>query len=195
MLKKIGGSLAGLMHGIMLKKRGFIVTMLEQEASGLRQNQDAGMMIRGEVQTILNGFDRVKQEFCVPADGPQFNLDKNEVPRFKYQKRGQLTNWNSLHCILRANFDGTTSKIVTEAPKSDDGDGRVQFRNGARVTDVKDAGEKVRLQFEDTINHTTETMEADAVIAADGANSTIRRILMPEVKRQYAGFVTWRGTV
>ncbi|KAK6388761.1 hypothetical protein LTR81_027142 [Elasticomyces elasticus] len=32
------------------------------------------------------------------------------------------------------------------------------------------------------------------VIAADGASSTIRRLLAPEVERKYAGYVAWRGT-
>ena len=40
-----------------------------------------------------------------------------------------------------------------------------------------------------------DTMTADLVIGADGPSSTLRRILIPDVKRNYAGYVAWRGTV
>jgi len=39
------------------------------------------------------------------------------------------------------------------------------------------------------------TTEADLVIAADGPSSTVRARYHPDVKRTYAGYVAWRGTV
>jgi 2-polyprenyl-6-methoxyphenol hydroxylase-like FAD-dependent oxidoreductase len=41
----------------------------------------------------------------------------------------------------------------------------------------------------------TGCIEANIVIGADGASSTVRRLLLPEVDRTYAGYVAWRGTV
>lgn len=40
-----------------------------------------------------------------------------------------------------------------------------------------------------------QTAIADLVLAADGASSTIRKLLVPEVERKYVGYVAWRGTV
>ena len=40
-----------------------------------------------------------------------------------------------------------------------------------------------------------ESTQADLVVAADGPGSHIRRLLLPEVQRTYAGSVAWRGTV
>jgi 2,6-dihydroxypyridine 3-monooxygenase len=39
------------------------------------------------------------------------------------------------------------------------------------------------------------TLAADLVVCADGVRSTGRRIMMPEARPRYAGYVTWRGTI
>ena len=38
-------------------------------------------------------------------------------------------------------------------------------------------------------------IEADLLIAADGAQSATRRRLLPDVRSSYAGYVAWRGTL
>jgi 2,6-dihydroxypyridine 3-monooxygenase len=40
-----------------------------------------------------------------------------------------------------------------------------------------------------------EWFEADLVVAADGAASTVRGLVVPAVRPRYAGYVGWRGTV
>jgi len=41
---------------------------------------------------------------------------------------------------------------------------------------------------------TVGSSRATLFIAADGANSEIRRRLLPDVLPNYAGYVAWRGT-
>ncbi|MDT5400999.1 MAG: 2,6-dihydroxypyridine 3-monooxygenase, partial [Mycobacterium sp.] len=50
---------------------------------------------------------------------------------------------------------------------------------------------------DDVILSTTDgqTLTADLVVCADGIRSTGRRIMVPDAKTQYAGYVAWRGTV
>jgi 2,6-dihydroxypyridine 3-monooxygenase len=40
-----------------------------------------------------------------------------------------------------------------------------------------------------------QTLTADLVVCADGIRSTGRRIMLPEAKPRYAGYVAWRGTI
>jgi 2,6-dihydroxypyridine 3-monooxygenase len=40
-----------------------------------------------------------------------------------------------------------------------------------------------------------QSLTADLVVCADGIRSTGRRIMVPEAKPQYAGYVAWRGTI
>jgi 2,6-dihydroxypyridine 3-monooxygenase len=39
------------------------------------------------------------------------------------------------------------------------------------------------------------SLEADIVVGTDGASSTVRTLLFPEVERTYVGYAAWRGTV
>lgn len=80
-----------------------------------------------------------------------------------------------------------------------DGDGAATYKTGHVVKDVKEVGEKVKVTYVDLKTGATGSMESDLVVAADGAQSTIRRKLCPEVSPEvspkYAGYVTWRGRV
>ena len=106
-----------------------------------------------------------------------------------------MTCWALLSKILRVNFDGTTSDAVTVAPESRATDGTVEYRSGARVLDVKDVGDRVEVHYEDANNHARITISAGLVVVADGSNSSMRKLLAPEVQRRYAGYICWRGTI
>lgn len=53
---------------------------------------------------------------------------------------------------------------------------------------------KVELQYQDKGGNESKD-NADLIIGADGSGSTLRQILLPDVKRTCAGHVTWRGTI
>ncbi|CAO2655594.1 Nn.00g043970.m01.CDS01 [Neocucurbitaria sp. VM-36] len=193
----VGGSLAGLMHGIMLRSNGYTVTILEQEASAHRQGLDAGIRVGPEFLQFMQKYDRIKRDYSLFAPRAQ-NLVKNGTVTFTVPFNAALTSWALVWSILHANFDGSESSAVPDPPPllHDDG-AEVRFWSGARVTGVQEIGgdSKVRVQFEDVVRNSTEWIICDLVVAADGSNSSIRRILAPEVKAEYAGYVTWRGTV
>jgi 2-polyprenyl-6-methoxyphenol hydroxylase-like FAD-dependent oxidoreductase len=106
-----------------------------------------------------------------------------------------MTCWALFSDILRANFDGSRSKAVPIAPKAEEGDGVAEYRSGARVIALKDVGDRVEVQYEDAHSQAVVTISAGLVVVADGGNSSMRKLLMPNVRRKYAGYLCWRGTI
>jgi 2-polyprenyl-6-methoxyphenol hydroxylase-like FAD-dependent oxidoreductase len=181
------------MHGIMLKHHGYTVTILEQDVSPSREGYDAGVKEGPDGRAFLERHDRVKRPYTLACMPPR-TINHDGKVRSQSGQAITTTSWGLLIRILRANFDGTTSKAVPQVDVEREGDGEVEYKNGARVTDVKDSGAKVHVQYEE-VSSGTVSLEADIVIVADGANSSMRKLLMPDVKRQYAGYMCWRGTV
>ncbi|KAF2643544.1 FAD/NAD(P)-binding domain-containing protein [Massarina eburnea CBS 473.64] len=191
----IGGSIGGLMCGVMLKHHGYTVTILEKEDLVSRPGYDAGLSIRSEVLDFLEKHDRVKRDMFIACEpGTLISLDGK--PKAQRGQTMTLTSWALLVGVLRANFDGRTSKAIPIVPEDRDSDGTATYISGARVINVRDLGEKVQIDYEDAVDETKEMMSisADFVVVADGSNSSIRSILVPEVERKYAGYMLWRGT-
>lgn len=104
-----------------------------------------------------------------------------------------MTSWDLVYYMLRANFDGVKSKYC-HVPAPVDTDGKVKHLHGHRVTGVKAKGEKMEIAYT-TVQGKEGTMLADFVVGADGPSSTVRSVLVPSVERKYAGYVALRGTV
>ena len=97
-------------------------------------------------------------------------------------------SWDLIYHALRANFDGTSSDYLLSA--EDRGSARYEY--GCTVTGIKvdDNAEEgtVTVEYTDR-DKQTRTLKSERVFAADGPSSTIRGILLPDVKRTYAGYV------
>ena len=63
-----------------------------------------------------------------------------------------------------------------------------------KVVDLHDEGDQVRVTFEKSSGE-KGSIHGDMVIAADGPNSTIRKLFLPDIARTYAGYCALRGTV
>jgi 2-polyprenyl-6-methoxyphenol hydroxylase-like FAD-dependent oxidoreductase len=61
---------------------------------------------------------------------------------------------------------------------------------GAEITDIAPEAARVIAAVEGR-----DPVESDILIAADGANSPLRRRFLPHVAPRYAGYVAWRGTL
>ncbi|KUJ06553.1 FAD/NAD(P)-binding domain-containing protein [Mollisia scopiformis] len=188
----VGGSLAGLMTGLALKRLGHHVRIFERSPTSLLQDQGAGIVFGSEAQEFFSRHVNVNRKFHVDSllrqtlrrDGGVLNQDH----------RGQrMVSWDLLYFCLRACFDGVKSGYC-EVPERQDGEGKAEYVYGRKVINVKDLGQQVEVEYEEKDGGSGKE-SSEMVIAADGPSSAVRRLLLPEVERQYVGYVAWRGTV
>ena len=83
-----------------------------------------------------------------------------------------MTSWDTLYAVLRANFDGPETAHV-EAPLKTAEDGQAMYDYGYTVSSVAYEEGKVKLGYVYKEGHEGFTT-ADFVIAADGRNSMVR---------------------
>lgn len=80
-------------------------------------------------------------------------------------------------------------------PQEIEGEGKAEYKYGCTVTGLRDVADKgIEVEYEDRDGKTSTTI-ADMVIGTDGPSSTVRKILLPDVKRKHAGYIAWQGTV
>lgn len=182
------------MHGIMLKRLGHRVHILEQNPESVLHGQAAGIRAGAEVQEFFRQYDLLNEPYYIDCPGLQFiDCDTNPLRFVNFPMA--MTSWTTLYYRLRANFDGFTSRHCPKPPESRTTEGTAIYDLGKRVTDVTYTVGRVEISFDDAINGGSGSVHADLVIAADGSNSAVRRFLVPEPQRPYAGYVAWRGGV
>jgi len=103
----------------------------------------------------------------------------------------KMTSWELMYYVLRANFDGHRSKYC-EVPAPMPGEGKTEYLFGHFVVGLEDVGNQVEVEYQDN-NLQKKTASADLVLGADGQSSLIRKKLLSEIERTYAGYVAWRG--
>jgi 2-polyprenyl-6-methoxyphenol hydroxylase-like FAD-dependent oxidoreductase len=141
-------------------------------------DQGAGLRIGKDVQDFLAPFLPVGTGFSLLATEMRVLGRDGGIVR-TVPIDAQTTSWGVLWGVVRGYF-------------GEGCDGGNEFVHGARVERVGEAeGGKARVEY--LLNGKRKEMDVDLVVGADGASSVIRQNFLPEVKRTYAGYVTWRG--
>jgi len=191
----VGGSLGGLFAGIVLKRLGHHVRIFERNPTPLLHDQGAGIVAGGEVQAFFQTHDLSRSPIAVTSTKGRRTLDKHGHVKSHEALVQEMTSWDLLYHLLRANFDHVKSEYA-DVPRVQEGEGDGRYEYGCQVTALHDLGAgkgiEVTIKKKDEAESTTI---ADLLIAADGGSSTVRSLLLPDVKRTYAGYVAWRGTV
>lgn len=191
----VGGSLAGLMHALVLLSlpRPPTIRILERSPTALLHNQGAGIVAGNETQEFFDKFVKPGKDIAVTSK-QRLYLDRsgNVMDGSVEERQQRMTSWDLLYHLLRWRVEGLQSDYVDglEADKRP----KASYENGCTVTALEKSGDAVKLTWTSK-DHGEQTSEADLVIAADGASSTIRRLVKPDVERKYVGYVAWRGTV
>ncbi len=164
----IGGSMSGLLAGMMLARRGWRVEVFERAVEEL-SGRGAGIVAQGELIARLTalgldvdalGVKVTTRQLIGAAGGVAATVVCPQV----------LTAWERVFRILRDAF-----------PAEHYHRGR-----GLKAFEQDDAG--VRAVFNDG-----GRAEADVLIGADGLRSTVRQQSLPNVSPVYAGYVAWRA--
>ena len=178
----------------MIKRLGHNVRILEQNLVSMRTDHAAGMGTGPQGHELLQILDSYKEPYSIPCPGFQFINRESNVTRLVNTPMN-LSGWNVLYYHLRANFDGLKSDCCPKPITATDADGEANYELGKKATTVSYADSRVTVEFEDLFNGGTGSAQPDLVIVADGANSTVRQKLLPNLKHKYSGYVAWRGTV
>lgn len=178
----------------MAKRLGHNVCILEQYPSDVRDGQAAGISSIAETKEFFDQHERCQRSWYVPATKMTVR-DRNFRIRLERKMLFNMTSWTMLYHRLRANFDGLKSDFEPNPPSADPNDGHAEYITGAQAENVQEESNSVSVHYKTINDNTMHSLQADLVIAADGSNSTVRQLLLPDVQHFRHDFLTWRAVV
>ncbi|KAK7708884.1 hypothetical protein SLS63_013366 [Diaporthe eres] len=125
-------------------------------------------------------------------------LKKDQTIQIFSNVRREITSWDTWYHRLRSLFDGYISPYYPSPPQTTNADGLTRYESRKEVLDLnRTAGGEdcMLITVSDGNDHSISTMKADLVIAADGPDSVVRAKYLPSERREYVGYIAWRGTV
>ncbi len=166
----IGGSMSGLLSGLLLRRAGWAVDIYERVESEL-SGRGAGIVAQAELIERLRGLGLPTHELGVHITTRKI-LDAQGRLTHEYVCPQVLTAWERVYRLLR---DAFTLE---------------HYHRGRELSSFKQDGEKVTAYFSDG-----ESIVADLLVGADGLRSTVRQQAAPHVLPLYAGYSAWRALI
>jgi 2-polyprenyl-6-methoxyphenol hydroxylase-like FAD-dependent oxidoreductase len=164
-----GGSIAGLGAGVVLNRADVDVHVFERDAGPLRST-GAGLVVQRELLSLVHAAGAsLPMTHCSGRRHLGFDGEIGPLQRMPQQ----FTSWDAVHTKLTENFP------------------RERYHRGARVEGLPELTSDGLTVAVSGLG----SVQADVLIAADGAQSPVRRLLYPELEPEYAGYVAWRGTL
>jgi 2-polyprenyl-6-methoxyphenol hydroxylase-like FAD-dependent oxidoreductase len=164
----IGGSMSGLLAGIMLARRGWDVDIFERVVNELA-GRGAGIVAQSELIARMKGLDLDIRDLGVAMTRRRI-LDRDGRATLMLECPQVLTAWERVYRLLRDAF-------MAE-----------RYHRGTGLRAFQQSEKGVVAHFSDG-----RTVEGDVLIGADGLRSTVRQQCAPDVAPLYAGYVAWRA--
>ena len=164
----IGGSMSGLLAGIMLHRRGWRVDIYERVASELA-GRGAGIVAQAELIARMNVLGLETRDLGVRITTRRI-LDRSGRVVASIECPQVLTAWERVYRVLRDAFPSE------------------HYHRGIGLKNFSQNRRCVAAHFSEGM-----TIEADMLIGADGLRSTVRQQCLPDVLPLYAGYVAWRA--
>jgi 2-polyprenyl-6-methoxyphenol hydroxylase-like FAD-dependent oxidoreductase len=164
----IGGSMSGLIAGLLLRRGGWAVDIFERVDTEL-DGRGAGIVAQPGLIRWLEQIGLDCTDLGILCSTRNI-LDRDGNITLTKQRPQVLTAWERLYRMLRDVF-----------PEE-------HYHRGKTFAGLRQAASQVAAQFADG-----ETREADLLLGADGIRSAVREEILPNVETQYAGYVAWRA--
>jgi 2,6-dihydroxypyridine 3-monooxygenase len=167
----VGGSLGGLTAGLVLRDQGWDVEVVERSPIPL-EGRGAGIVAHPiTVRYLVERAGKAIGDIGVPASRLRYLDDDGAIVR----EQACAYRFASYFELYRGLLDAF---------------GTEHYHLSTELAHLANRGDDVILSMTDG-----QTLAADLVVCADGIRSTGRRIMVPEAKTHYAGYVAWRGTI
>ena len=164
----IGGSMSGLLAGIMLHRRGWDVEIFERVEKELA-GRGAGIVAQAELIARMKALGLETRDLGVAMTTRKI-LDQAGQVTVTFECPQVLTAWERVYRVLRDAFPAE----------------RYHRGQGFKAFEQQEKG--VLAHFDDAGSH-----RADVLIGADGLRSTVRAQCLPGIAPLYAGYVAWRA--
>lgn len=167
----VGGSLGGLNAALWLRDAGCDVQVFERAASPLK-SRGAGIVLNPATVRYLTENDAGNLSGVSTKTNFLRYLDLDGGIAEEERGEYQFASYNSLYqafldCLEPERY--SLNSICTDVDVRDDG-ATIRFQDGT-------------------------TFDCDLVVFADGARSTGRRLLFPDLEPDFSGYVAWRGAL
>jgi 2-polyprenyl-6-methoxyphenol hydroxylase-like FAD-dependent oxidoreductase len=164
----IGGSMSGLLAGIMLRLRGWAVDMFERVGSELT-GRGAGIVAQPELIAHLNRIGLDTRDLGLAMSKRKI-LDQSGRVIAASECPQIFTSWERAYRLLRDAFPPA------------------HYHRGIGLKAFEQNSRHIVAHMSDD-----RTIEADVLIGADGLRSTVRQQCLSDIGPLYAGYMAWRG--
>ncbi|CAL9360361.1 FAD-dependent oxidoreductase [Streptomyces sp. enrichment culture] len=176
----IGGGIAGTATALGLRKAGLDVTVFEAHPD-TAEHLGAFLTLASNGMRALAQLDAVNAVTAVGFPLTSLRLLDSRGAQVSHAPLGEADDPALRYrCLRRGELNAA---LQGEAARRG-----IALRHGARLVSVTDGPDGVTARFADG---TTAT--GDLLVGADGLRSTVRRLLMPEVRPRYAGQRVYYG--
>jgi 2-polyprenyl-6-methoxyphenol hydroxylase-like FAD-dependent oxidoreductase len=164
----IGGSMSGLLCGLLLRRAGWQVDIYERVASEL-SGRGAGIVAQYELIERLRRLGLATDDLGVHITTRKI-IDAQGGLTQDYECPQVLTAWERVYRLLRDAFP----------PQ--------HYHRGRGLARFTQDADEVTAHFSDG-----ESVAADLLVGADGIRSTVRQQAAPQIAPLYAGYCAWRA--
>jgi 2-polyprenyl-6-methoxyphenol hydroxylase-like FAD-dependent oxidoreductase len=166
----IGGSMSGLLAGLLLRRAGWDVDIYERVGSEL-SGRGAGIVAQQELIARLAALGLPTAGLGVEITTRKI-LDAAGRVTEEVECPQVLTAWERVYRLLRDAFPPA------------------HYHRGRGLAAFEFAANSITARFSDG-----ESVQADLLVGADGIRSTVRQQALPDVAPLYAGYCAWRALI